>query len=44
MMPHNQVTIKAPNGREIIIPTGLFINNAWIEPVMNGTLTSINPA
>jgi hypothetical protein len=38
-----EVTIKAPNGREIKLPTGLFINNEWVESSDKSTLESINP-
>ncbi|KAG7423270.1 Aldehyde dehydrogenase [Fusarium oxysporum f. sp. raphani] len=36
--------IKAPNGREITLPTGLFINNKFVESSDKSTLESINPA
>lgn len=38
------VIIKAPNGREITLNTGLFINNQWVEASNGQTLQSINPA
>ncbi|GLA66759.1 mitochondrial aldehyde dehydrogenase [Aspergillus tubingensis] len=38
------VTLTAPNGRKLELPTGLFINNEWVRATKNGTVTSINPA
>jgi aldehyde dehydrogenase (NAD+) len=36
--------LKAPNGREFDIPTGLFINNEWVLSSDGKTLSSVNPA
>ena len=38
------VAIKIPNGREVRINTGLFINNEWVEAKANQKFASINPA
>ncbi|OGM41666.1 hypothetical protein ABOM_009952 [Aspergillus bombycis] len=38
------VSLTAPNGRKIELPTGLFINNEWVMATKKGTITSINPA
>ncbi|KIY02262.1 uncharacterized protein Z520_02400 [Fonsecaea multimorphosa CBS 102226] len=43
-MPAPGVTIKAPNSREFFQPTGLFINNEWVETTTSQKLASINPA
>ena len=37
------VKIKAPNGKEIDLPTGLFINNEFVESKSGDKITSINP-
>ncbi|KAF7533172.1 hypothetical protein G7054_g7323 [Neopestalotiopsis clavispora] len=37
-------SIKAPNGRQFELPTGLFINNEWVEAANGQVLASINPA
>ncbi|VUC34751.1 unnamed protein product [Clonostachys rosea] len=37
-------TIKAPNGKDIVLPTGLFINNEWVPSSDGKVLESINPA
>ena len=38
------VKIKAPNGREFDQPTGLFINNEWVDSTDSGKLETVNPA
>ncbi|KAL5362021.1 aldehyde dehydrogenase domain-containing protein [Aspergillus floccosus] len=38
------VQLAAPNGRNIDLPTGLFINNEWVHATQKKTITSINPA
>ena len=43
-MSNLSVKIKAPNGKEIEIPTGLFINNEFVESKSGEKITSINPA
>uniref|UniRef100_A0A8H7K5N6 Aldehyde dehydrogenase domain-containing protein n=1 Tax=Bionectria ochroleuca TaxID=29856 RepID=A0A8H7K5N6_BIOOC len=43
-MPSSKATITAPNGRQVTINTGLFINNEWVESSNGQKLTSINPA
>ncbi|KAL2858981.1 aldehyde dehydrogenase [Aspergillus pseudodeflectus] len=37
-------TITAPNSVQYDQPTGLFINNQWVESSNRQTITSINPA
>ncbi|KXH27282.1 aldehyde dehydrogenase (NAD+) [Colletotrichum simmondsii] len=37
------VKLTAPNGRTYLQPTGLFINNQWIESSDGGKIASINP-
>ncbi len=36
--------LKAPNGVKYSQPTGLFINNEFVESATGGTITSIDPA
>ena len=36
--------LHAPNGREIVIQTGLFINNEWVDASNGQKMESINPA
>lgn len=36
--------LEAPNGVKYSQPTGLFINNEFVESVGGGTITSIDPA
>ncbi|KAL3487242.1 aldehyde dehydrogenase [Aspergillus germanicus] len=36
--------LTAPNGRQISLPTGLFINNEFVPAAKSQQLTSINPA
>ncbi|KAK5203310.1 mitochondrial aldehyde dehydrogenase [Exophiala xenobiotica] len=43
-MTSTGVTLNAPNGREFFQPTGLFINNEWVESSDGGKLESVNPA
>lgn len=35
--------LTAPNGRQYIQPTGLFINNEWVKSSDGGQIRSINP-
>ena len=37
------VDLVAPNGREIKLPTGLFINNTWVRSSSGQKIKSINP-
>ncbi|PBP20497.1 putative aldehyde dehydrogenase [Diplocarpon rosae] len=37
------VELTAPNGKKYTQPTGLFINNEWVESSNGQKLTSINP-
>lgn len=37
------VQLKVPNGVEIALPTGLFINNEFVESSSGAKLTSISP-
>lgn len=39
-----QVNLKAPNGRQITLPTGLFINNEFVAATGGRKISSINPA
>lgn len=36
--------LEAPNGVKYSQPTGLFINNEFVESAAGGTITSIDPA
>lgn len=36
--------LEAPNGVKYSQPTGLFINNEFVESASGGTITSIDPA
>ncbi|KAI5291687.1 mitochondrial aldehyde dehydrogenase [Ascosphaera acerosa] len=38
------VEVTAPNGTKYIQPRGLFINNEWVKPAEEATITSINPS
>jgi aldehyde dehydrogenase (NAD(P)+) len=38
-----QVELKAPNGRNITLPTGLFINNEFVASSSGTKITSISP-
>ena len=37
------IDLKAPNGRKITLPTGIFINNEFIKSSSGEKITSINP-
>jgi aldehyde dehydrogenase (NAD(P)+) len=39
-----KANLKAPNGRQITLPTGLFINNEFIAATNDRKITTINPA
>ncbi|KAH6888540.1 aldehyde dehydrogenase [Thelonectria olida] len=39
-----QVELKAPNGRNITLPTGLFINNEFVASSSGTKITSISPS
>lgn len=41
-MPSLQVDLKAPNGEQFTLPTGLFINNEFVAG--SDKITSISPA
>ncbi|KAK7919915.1 Aldehyde dehydrogenase [Apiospora marii] len=43
-MSTTEITVKAPNGKEISFDTGLFINNEFVKGSSSETLTSIDPA
>ncbi|KAJ2903465.1 aldehyde dehydrogenase aldh [Zalerion maritima] len=43
MSPSLSVNLKAPNGKQWVQPTGLFINNEFVAST-GGTITSIDPA
>lgn len=44
-MASKSITLKAPNGREWEQPTGLFINNEFVESIKpDNTISSIDPA
>lgn len=38
-----QVQLKAPNGVEFTLPTGLFINNEFVKSTSSQRITSISP-
>lgn len=38
------VSLKIPNGKEITLSTGLFINNEFVKGSSEEKLTSIDPA
>lgn len=38
------VELTAPNGRKYVQPTGLFIDNEWVEGSGGEMITSINPS
>lgn len=37
------VSLTAPNGTKIELPTGLFINNEFVKAKSGETITSISP-
>ncbi|KAH8760575.1 aldehyde dehydrogenase [Diaporthe sp. PMI_573] len=37
------VELTAPNGRTYLQPTGLFINNEWVQSSDGGKIASVNP-
>lgn len=39
-----QTQLKAPNGRAITLPTGLFINNEFVAGTASQKITSVSPA
>ncbi|KAK8924460.1 Aldehyde dehydrogenase [Metarhizium anisopliae] len=39
-----QVQLKAPNGVEFTLPTGLFINNEFVKSTSSQRITSISPS
>ncbi|XWW99814.1 hypothetical protein V2A60_007826 [Cordyceps javanica] len=39
-----QTQLKAPNGRDITLPTGLFINNEFVASSSGTKITSVSPA
>jgi hypothetical protein len=43
-MPISTFTLNAPNGKDIKVNTGLFINNEWTSAKNNAEFASINPA
>lgn len=43
MMPLS-IDLEAPNGVKYAQPTGLFINNEFVESSNGQTITSIDPA
>lgn len=38
-----QTQLKAPNGVEFTLPTGLFINNEFVKSSSGDRITSISP-
>ncbi|KAG6003202.1 hypothetical protein E4U21_002279 [Claviceps maximensis] len=38
------VQLKAPNGVEFSLPTGLFINNEFVKSTSSGNITSVSPS
>ncbi|RDA86496.1 hypothetical protein CP532_2011 [Ophiocordyceps camponoti-leonardi (nom. inval.)] len=44
MPPPTKAKLKAPNGIEISLPTGLFIDNEFVDSSSGGKITSINPS
>lgn len=42
-MSASPVHLTAPNGTEITLPTGLFINNEFVKSSSGSKITSINP-
>lgn len=43
-MSNTEISVNAPNGKEISFSTGLFINNEFVKGSSSETLTSIDPA
>ncbi|KAK8863142.1 aldehyde dehydrogenase [Apiospora arundinis] len=43
-MSDTEITLTAPNGMKISLPTGLFINNQFVKGSSSETLTSIDPS
>lgn len=39
-----QTQLKAPNGLDITLPTGLFINNEFVASSSGTKITSVSPA
>lgn len=39
-----QTKLKAPNGVDITLPTGLFINNEFVASSSGTKITSVSPA
>ncbi|TWU77444.1 mitochondrial aldehyde dehydrogenase [Metarhizium rileyi] len=39
-----QVQLKAPNGVEFTLPTGLFINNEFVKSTLSQRITSVSPS
>lgn len=39
-----QTKLKAPNGLDITLPTGLFINNEFVASSSGTKITSVSPA
>lgn len=39
-----QTMLKAPNGLDITLPTGLFINNEFVASSSGTKITSVSPA
>lgn len=42
-MSNLQVQLKAPNGEQITLPTGLFINNEFVAGSASQKITSVSP-
>ncbi|KAL7628785.1 mitochondrial aldehyde dehydrogenase [Parahypoxylon ruwenzoriense] len=38
-----KVNLTAPNGKKVVLPTGLFINNEFVKSSTGTKITSINP-
>lgn len=43
-MASKSLQLQAPNGVKFTQPTGLFINNEFVDSVAGETITSIDPA
>lgn len=43
-MQDTTISLTAPNGVKITLPTGLFINNDYHESSSGSKITAINPA
>lgn len=39
-----ETQLKAPNGAEFTLPTGLFINNEFVAGTSGSKITSVSPA